>query len=239
MVTFNHGFSAYVCGRVAMPLLRRHAPVTERALGWAFFLGGMMPDADYASKALGGRAAFFSGEWFAHRGASHSMLGTLVMALVAAALFFRPLTGLRLRAAPGAYLWLAGCFWSGALVHIVGDLFTPLRSLPVFWPLAARYGSFSHIGWFSPYLLWLFLATLLIARGVTALAKWRPAFAPWREAAAWLLFTVAAGRWLHFLFVSRYDSFAQWSEYQRSQLPDAMVNTVTSGVSFLWYWLTG
>ncbi len=238
MVTFNHGFSAYVCGRVAMPLLRRRAPVTERALGWAFFLGGMMPDADYASKVLG-RAAYFSGDWFAHRSASHSILGTLVMALVAAALFFLPLTGLRRRVPASAYLWLAGCFWAGGLVHIVGDLFTPRLPIPVFWPLDDRYGGFSHIGWFSPYLLWLFLATLLIARGITVLAKWRPAFAPWQEGTTWLLFAVAAGRWLQFLFVSRYDSFAQWSEYQRSLLPDTLVNAVTSGVSFLWYWLTG
>lgn len=238
MVTFNHGFAALVCGRAAMPLLARRSPISERAMAWAFFLGGVMPDADYVSKLLG-RAAYFSGEWYGHRGASHSLLGTLLMAALGALVFLRPLTGLRLRGSAPAYLWLAGCAWAGGLLHIVGDMFTPARSLPVLWPFAEKFGSLSHIGWFSPYLFWLFVTTLLIAGGLGALAKWRPETARWHGIATWLLFTAAAGRWVQFMLVSRYDSYSQWVEYQRTLLPEPMINGVTRGVSYLWFWLTG
>ncbi|NIP72009.1 MAG: metal-dependent hydrolase, partial [Gammaproteobacteria bacterium] len=72
MMTLNHGLSGYVCGRVAMPLLKRHAPLSERHLGWAFFLGALAPDVDILTKVLLGRGAYFSGAWYAHRHLSHS-----------------------------------------------------------------------------------------------------------------------------------------------------------------------
>jgi membrane-bound metal-dependent hydrolase YbcI (DUF457 family) len=238
MITPNHGFSGLVCAHVAMPLLRRYAPVPERATGWAFFLGAVMPDLDIASKALG-RAAYFSGDWYAHRGASHSLLGTLILAAIAAAVFLRPLAGPARRRGAGAYLWLTGCFWAGAVIHIFGDLFTPGMAMPVFWPLAERFGGLSHIGWFSPYLLWLFLSTLLIGWLLSALGNWNTEVGRWRGIAQWLLFATAGVRWVQFLTVSRYDSYSQWAEYQRSLLPEAMIRPVTQGVSELWFWLTG
>ena len=89
VITINHACSGYVIARVAMPLVRRHSAVTERALGWAMALGAAMPDADILTKLLLGRGHYFSGLWYAHRAASHSLLGTLLMSLLAAALFYR------------------------------------------------------------------------------------------------------------------------------------------------------
>ncbi len=86
MMTLTHGLSGYVCGQVALPLLRRHAPLRTRMILGAFFLGAMLPDADFIVRVLGGREAYFSGAWYSHRMASHSILGTLAMGMAAAAI---------------------------------------------------------------------------------------------------------------------------------------------------------
>ena len=169
MIAPNHGFSGYICGQIAMPLLKRHSPLTERVAGLAFFLGAMMPDADIFTKTLLGRQAYFGAAFYAHRHASHSILGTLALALIAAGL----LTLLPpVRRAAGqwrGYAWLVACFWVGGMIHLVGDVFTPGWPLPLFWPLPMRYGGWSHIGWFSPYLFWLFLTAIAVGWGVRAL----------------------------------------------------------------------
>ncbi len=267
MMTLNHGFSGYVCGRVLMPLLRRRAPLSEKALGWAFFLGAMMPDLDIAGKWLGGPGVFFSGAWYGHRGASHSVVGTLVLAVLCAAILYRPLTagargtlragrpgegpagaqgagevaGPRSRFWPGlhAYGWAVGAFWLGGLLHLFGDIFTPARALQPFWPLPFRFGALSHIGWFSPYLLWLFLATIALGWGLLAIAGRGPAQRPGWLAAVWLLHAGAAYRWVDFALGSRYESGWQWNRFQRELLPEAMVTPFSNGVATLWYWFTG
>jgi len=237
MMTLNHGLSGYVCGRVAMPLLRRRAPVSERAMGWAFFIGAMLPDLDALGTLFGGWI-YFSDAWYGHRQASHSILGTLLLAL-AAALLLRPwLTRDRAVSAARALPWLVGCFWAGGLLHLVGDVVTPRRPLPVFWPLDVRFGAWSHIGWFSPYLLWLFVATLFIDALLRSGARRLSALRPWQGPVAWGVYALAVWRWGHYLVTSRYESGWQWADYQLSLLPAAMVHPLADTVQAAWHWMT-
>jgi len=260
MMVLNHGLSGYVCARVALPLLRRHAPLSPAGLTGAIALGAMMPDMDILSR-LGGRALYFSDAWFAHRQASHSLLGTLILALILGFVFvLLRASGAERRGRPGApnrslaesrrrWLWLAGALWVGGLLHLLGDLFTPGMPLPLLWPLADRFGSWSHIGWFSPYLLWLFLATLGLEQVLKALARTRgldaaaasghPGGTAFSRAtvlagASWGLYLLAAFRWVEYMVVSRYDSAGQWTAYQATMLPDWMVTLPTESVRTLW-----
>ncbi len=249
MMTLNHGFSGYVCGRVAMPVLRRHAPVSERVLGWAFFLGAMLPDADVLTRIVLARGDYFGRSWYSHRQFSHSILGTLVESLLVAGVIFAPVVWRRAggpAATPGGvgsaspwrrYAWVVGCLWCGGLLHLLGDMVTPSRPLPLFWPLPQSFGGWSHIGWFSPYLLCMFLAVLVVDGSVRALAalggsreRWRP----WVGAGLWLLYAATAFRWFHYMAVSRYESSSQWEAYQRALLPEPLVAAATDGVATLW-----
>jgi membrane-bound metal-dependent hydrolase YbcI (DUF457 family) len=247
-MTLNHGFSGYVVGQALLPVLRRYSPVPPAALGAAFFLGAMAPDVDIVTRLLGGRAAYFGDAWYAHRAASHSVVGTLLLGLAVAALLSAwrsaPGAGGEPRIGPGrsrppsGYFWLAGCAWVGGLLHIVGDLFTPFRPLPLLWPLPDRIGAFSHIGWFSPYLLWLFVTT--IALGWTA-ARLLPGLAGghrWTPVAVWALYALASYRWIHYLVVSRYESAQQWQAYQEALLPQIMVRPLSVAVRAAWLWLS-
>ena len=236
MITINHGMSALVCAGVVLPLVKHHQPVSPRALSWAIFLGAMAPDADILSK-LGGRAVYFSGAWYAHREASHSLLGTLLLGLVVAGLVMlvARLNGRQL----GAWLWLAGAGWAGGMIHIFGDLFTPGMKMPVFWPGESTFGGLRHIGWFSPYLLWLFVTTLLLGWALTQIKRWRPQWQGGCNVATWMIFFAATWRWVGFLMNSRYESNVQWVEFHRSLLPDGMIDPLQEGVRQAWYWLTG
>jgi membrane-bound metal-dependent hydrolase YbcI (DUF457 family) len=252
MMTLNHGFSGYVCGRVAMPVLRRYAPVSERVMGWAFFLGAMLPDGDVLTRIVAGRGDYFGRAWYSHRQITHSVLGTLLLALLAGAVLFAPAVWRRQGpptaddgGAGGAvatwrrYAWVVGCLWAGGLLHLLGDLVTPGRPLPLFWPLPQSYGGWSHIGWFSPYLLWMFVAVLGVdwlvrALPLESLALGRARWRPWVGAGVWLLYAATALRWLHYLTVSRYESSAQWAAYQHSLLPAPLVAAATDGVATLW-----
>lgn len=239
MIVINHTLSGYVCARVAMPLVERYAAISRRGLAWAMALGATMPDADILTKLIFGRGLYFSDLWYGHRGASHSVLGTLVMALVAAALLYGVLGRDGKRPGIPAYLWLAGGFWCGGLVHLLGDLFTPGWALPLLWPAADRVGGFRHIGWFTPYLLWLFVTTLALGWGLEALARLRADFRRYHGLCAWGLYTLATWRWVHFMVTSRYESRAQWMDLQYELLPEAMIVPITKGVSAVWHWLTG
>jgi len=237
MMVVNHGFSGYVCGRVAMPLLERVSPLSRRAMGWAFFLGAMMPDGDFIVRVIAGRGAYFSGAWYGHRQITHSFLGTLLLALLVAALLFGPWlwrSGARWR----GYAWATGCLWAGGMLHLLGDLVTPARPLRLLWPLEGHWGGWSHIGWFSPYLLAMFLAVLL---GDALLAVWArrgEAARTWANAASWLMFAAAAWRWLHYLAISRYESPEQWRAYQAALLPEPLVALMTEQIAGAWYWLS-
>jgi membrane-bound metal-dependent hydrolase YbcI (DUF457 family) len=236
MMTLNHGFSGYIVGQVAMPVVRRRAPVPPAILSAAFFLGAMAPDVDIVTRLAAGRAAYFGDAWYGHREASHSILGTLLLGLAVAAVL-----SARRAAREGGWLgaaWLAGCAWAGGLLHLVGDVVTPRRPLPVLWPLPAEFGALSHIGWFSPYLLWLFVTT--IALGWTG--RWllpRVTGPRWASAAVWALYALAGYRWVQYMLVSRYESAEQWQAYQEALLPRVMVGPLSAAVRSAWVWLSG
>jgi membrane-bound metal-dependent hydrolase YbcI (DUF457 family) len=236
MMTLSHGFSGYIVGQVVLPLVRRRAPVPPAALSAALFLGAMAPDLDIVTRLLAGRAAYFSDAWYGHRGASHSVLGTLLLGLAVAAVL-SAWRAARRGGRPG-YAWLAGCAWAGGLLHILGDVVTPRRPMPVLWPLSERFGALSHIGWFSPYLLWLFVVT--IALGWTA--RWllpRMIGPRWASAAVWAVYALASYRWVQFMLVSRYESAQQWDAYQEALLPRVMIVPLSAAVRSAWAWLTG
>lgn len=259
MMTLNHGLSGLVTQRLLHPALKRYSPLSSKAMGWAFFLGAMLPDADIISR-LESRRTYFSGVWYGHRELSHSLLGTLLLGLIAAALSYLPLCGnIRWRAfipwlggnrnAEGTkaaaplyelnwrtdrFLWLAGCYWAGGLLHILGDLFTPGMKMPVFWPLEVSFGGWAHIGWFSSYLLWIFVGALVLEMGALGIARWSPTARRNLPLVVWVIYTIAVFRWVDFLVGSRYTSNEQWHAYHETLLPDAMIYPLNQGVSFLW-----
>jgi hypothetical protein len=221
----------------------RRSAVPPRWLVWSVFFGAMAPDVDVLGN-LFGPGVYFSRAWYGHRMASHSVLGTLALALLGAWLLLPWLRRARgacagTRASWQGYAWLVGAWWLGGLLHIVGDLFTPGLPMPVLWPLQEPFGALRHIGWFSPYLLWLFLATFVLDAALAHLGRlrdgrWRPQLA----FAAWALYAVAAARWLQFLFTSRYDSGSQWLAYHQRLLPDALIVPVSGAVHSLWHLMT-
>jgi len=241
MMVLTHGLSGYVAGRVAMPALGRLSPLPPRTMSWAFFIGAVMPDGDVLTRILLGQTAYFSGAWYAHRQASHSILGTLVLAGIVTLAGFAP----RLRLGwedRRALAWLWGCLWCGGLLHLIGDLPTPGRSLPVFWPLPGRYGSWSHIGWFTPYLWWMFASAVLLGfvlrrSGGLLVARGAIRSGIVVSGSAWGVYTLTLYRWLHYLVISRYESATQFAAAQRALLPDPLVSVSSEWVRFLWRWM--
>ena len=111
--------------------------------------------------------------------------------------------------------------------------------MPVLWPLSVRFGAWRHIGWFSPYLLWLFVATATLG---WVGARWLPRLAglrAWTPTLLWSLYALAAFRWVGFLVRSRYESNMQWDAYQQALLPDSLITPVSQSVHTLWHWFTG
>lgn len=241
MMVLSHGMSGYVFGRVAMPALRRMSPVSPRAMSWAFFIGAMLPDADVLTRLILGHSAYFSGAWYAHRQASHSILGAFLLAGIATCIAFAA----RVRMGRWDWrepAWTWGCLWCGGLLHLVGDLPTPGLSLPVFWPLPWRFGSWSHIGWFNPYLWWMFATAVLLGAGL----RWAGARLVARGAirsgivlsgSAWVVYALTLYRWLHYLVISRYDNAAQFAATQRALLPDPLVTVSAGWVRLVWRWI--
>ncbi len=247
----THGLSGYVAGRVAMPVLRRVSPLSPGGMSWAFFLGAMMPDGDIIARLLLGHSAYFSGAWYGHRQASHSILGTFVLAGVFALIGYAPwlwragrelAPAPRLRQAGRAAAWAWGCLWCGGLLHLVGDLPTPGMALPVLWPLRERFGSWSHIGWFTPYLWWMFVTAVLLG-GVLRWAGQRLVAAGsfrsgiYVSGSAWLVYVLALYRWLHYLSISRYESAAQYGAAQQDLLPQVLIGFSSDWVRVVWRWM--
>jgi membrane-bound metal-dependent hydrolase YbcI (DUF457 family) len=246
MMVLTHGMSGYVCGRVAMPALRRVSPLSPRAMSWAFALGAMMPDGDILSRVLLGQGAYFSGAWYGHRQASHSIVGTFLLAgLVAvlgvAAWLKRGEVGRRGLLWSGL-LWTWGCLWCGGLLHLVGDLPTPGMSLPLFWPVPGRFGSWGHIGWFTPYLWWMFLTAVLAAAclrwiGARLVAKGWLRSGIYVAGAAWVFYATAAARWIEYLAISRYETATLFAAQQRELLPEPLASFSSVWVRALWRWM--
>jgi len=251
MMVVTHGLSGYVVGRVAMPMLRRISPLSPGAMSWAFFLGAVMPDGDYVTRLFLGHAAYFSGAWYSHRQASHSILGTFLLGGAIALVCCGPwlwrgardmAPARRLRHAGRAAAWIWGCLWCGGMLHLVGDLPTPGMALPVLWPLPMRFGSWSHIGWFTPYLWWMFVTAVGLGgalrwggQKLVAAGSFRTGI--YVAGSAWFVYVLAIYRWLHVLAVSRYESAAQYAALQRNLLPEELVGVSSTWVRAVWRWM--
>ncbi len=70
------------------------------------------------------------------------------------------------------------------------------------------------------------------------LRRWAPPHAL-RNASVWLLYCLAAYRWIDFMITSRYESWSQWEAYHLTLLPEAMIFPVTRGVCLMWRLFTG
>jgi membrane-bound metal-dependent hydrolase YbcI (DUF457 family) len=252
MMVVTHGLSGYVLGRVAMPVLRRHSPLSPAAMSWAFFLGAMMPDGDFVTRLLLGTSAYFSNHWYGHRQASHSILGTFLLAGAVALIGYLPWLSRagdplvpeeRRRTVARSLAWAWACLWCGGLLHLVGDLPTPGMSLVVFWPFPERFGSWSHIGWFTPYLLWMFISAVLLGGAMRWTGR-KLVSGGWVRtgiyvsAAAWVVYALAFYRWLHYLMISRYESAPQYAAVQQDLLPDVLNSFSTEWVRTVWRWMT-
>lgn len=251
MMVLTHGLSGYAASRVAMPVLRRLSPLPPAAMSTAFSVGAMMPDGDIVARLILGTGRYFSTAWYGHRQASHSITGTFLLAGIVALAGYGPWLWRAAHGpakdAPGtatlrSIAWAWGCLWCGGLLHLVGDLPTPGMALPLLWPFTARYGSWSHIGWFTPYLWWMFL-TAVVAAGLLRWAGNRLVAAGavrigiYVAGTSWFVYALALYRWLHYLVVSRYESAVQYAAMQRALLPEPLVALSTEWVRSLWRWM--
>jgi hypothetical protein len=246
MMVVTHGLSGYVVSRVAMPLLRRHSPLPPGAMSLGFFLGAMSPDVDIVTRVLLGYSAYFSGAWYGHRQASHSIVGTCVLAALIALIGFAPWIrravrelppARRLRATVRGTLWAWGCVWCGGMLHLVGDLPTPGMSLAVLWPLPYRFGS-----WITPYLWWMFVSAVLLAAGLRWMGQRIVAAGAVRTGiyvagAAWAVYAATLYRWLQYLAVSRYETASQYAAIQRELLPAWLAAFSSESVRSVWRWM--
>lgn len=95
--------------------------------------GGLLPDLDHPSSALGRRLPVISlplSALVGHRGVTHSLFAVVVM-----------FVGLLLTTALPAYAWGQGFIAPlllGYLSHITGDAMTP-SGVPLFWPRRKTY----------------------------------------------------------------------------------------------------
>lgn len=241
MMVLNHGFTGYVAGRVVYPALDRFNPLSSRQWGWCFFLGGMAPDLDMIAR-LFGRMAYFSTDWYGHRQASHSILGTLLLGMLVAGLlsgFSRLKRGNKAHPGLQTWLWMTGCVWAGGMLHALCDMFTPGRPMAFFWPLGDLVGGWRHIGWFTPYILVLFLAIFAMESVIRLAGRWNGWISARSSVLGWGLYLVAGARLVQFIAVSRYEDARQYNLYQSALLPEPLLLALNQGVRTVWVWLAG
>ena len=122
-------------------------------------VSGLAADLDWLAY-LGGPRLFLA----AHRTATHSLLGTMVIACATAALFSQlarphsPAT----RRATQFFPALIVCF-AGAVVHLLLDLFTSY-GVKLLWPFSGKWYAWDFAPSLDPLVLFLLLAAILLPR---------------------------------------------------------------------------
>jgi membrane-bound metal-dependent hydrolase YbcI (DUF457 family) len=147
-----------VVGTLGRPhLLRRTSgPIGTRGLTAAFVLGSLSPDIDFVAMPFGWDRYLL---W--HEFVTHSLVGTVIPAVVTALLI---VAALRRERAP--FGTLAAAAWIGALSHLLLDLVSGGTSL-VLWPMLTARVSLPLAGMADPLLgvpLGVFLVGSLVRR---------------------------------------------------------------------------
>ncbi len=201
-----------------------------RWVAWAT-AGALAPDLD-ALSLLFSHTTYFGFAWYAHRAFLHSLAGCaalamLMPALLAAAGFGRARDpALRARAVRTG----AMSAFAGGLIHLVGDLPTPpgpWGGIPLFFPLPARFGGWSHLGWVNAALFYLLGAAALAAGALAAAHSLSPrAGRPWLRASLAGVAGLALAGTVWFTSISRYEGPAQWRLWQARFIPVVWIDAL-------------
>jgi len=147
MEPVTHALASVALGRAGLNRLAR--PATPMLL-----VSGLIADADWLSY-FGGARAFLHG----HRTATHSLLGTALLAVLVTAVFFlfaRTYPGWAFKLVPG----LAVCA-AGAGGHLLLDLLNGY-GVQLLWPLDGKWYAWDLAAQVDPWILFFLLAGLLV-----------------------------------------------------------------------------
>ncbi len=191
-------------------------------------IGALAPDVD-ALSLLFSHATYFGSAWYSHRAFFHSIAGCAVLAAVLGVALpallgsLRSATRLPPPARPVSTLSVVLALFTGGLVHLAGDLPTPpgpWSGIPLLFPLTARFGGWSHLGWVNAALIYLLGAAALAAAALAAARTLAPAeLRPWLRAGVAGVAALALGGAIWFASISRYEDFAQWRRWQARFIP--------------------
>jgi hypothetical protein len=131
--------------------------------------------------------------------------------------------------------------FGGGVIHLAGDLPTPpdpWGGIPLFFPLAARFGGWSHLGWVNEALFYLLGAAALAAGALAAAHHLSPpAGKPWLRAALAAVAGLALVGTVWFASISHYEGPAQWRSWQARFIPVVWIDAlhgVERGAAVLW-----
>jgi inner membrane protein len=186
MDIFTHALSGITAAAAAAAISSR--PLRDKLLmigcGAA---GAMLPDLDAITlwpdfdavigKALGlsqsGRGIYYGRHWYSHHNFMHSLAAAAMLTLAIALigyLYYRWHTRNRSASAyRSAAVGFLLSFFSGYVLHLMGDLPTPdaiWNGIKLFWPLRTPVGGFGYIWWWNNYdifLIFLVGGTLNVA----------------------------------------------------------------------------
>lgn len=206
-------------------------------------IGSVMPDFDYVSHLWDG---YFTADiWTGHRGITHSILGTAVMAAIFGLILtlWDLIRGRSL--STGFKLYFGGLF-AGGVLHIVADLPGPdglWDGIPVFFPVMkdgefARSGGWNLIGWYDLEVIYRLLLAAGGSTGLLILAKIRPFPASFKRivAVAGILVSIFGAVWVgDYIRTSEYRGYSDEQAKQRQILatkPDWYKSFFLYGIRF-------
>lgn len=176
MTPYSHAFTGFAVGFMLAPLTQQGG-VSRRQTVILSTLGALAPDID-AIWLFINKANYTSRAWYGHHGATHSILGALLLGSLLAAVFFMIESGisrflkkdsagvLQKDVAWKGLLIMAGVACLGALLHLPGDLVTLSGiwgGLPLGWPFVeVRTPALGLLPWRDYFIIIISCAGFLI-----------------------------------------------------------------------------
>lgn len=226
----SHFSAGFLAGAAILPLDRRFPRQVSLRVPTLVGVGSLLPDLDGVTVFFA-HDVYYGRGWISHRGALHSPVGMIPVALlISVAVFHASRHRIRNeRAFPLKATF--GCLYVGSLLHMLADLPTPPGSwngLMPLWPLSSvRWGGFSRIFWANEYLIVLLSLSAVATLGLLLLL--RRAVGRWLRVATSLMLAVSLISLLEtcrFVLQSEFTSRSQWEDYQKCILGEDVYGTV-------------